>query len=261
MSHRIIISAEQYPSHPEFKVGASILLTEDDSHYLNNVLRVKLGSALTLVDPARSLVAQAQITSINKRVELCLISTESAKPLISPVAALLYPLTKGDTVDLVLEKGCELGVEHFILWQAERSVVRLDNERDQQKKIIRWEKIIRAASQQSEKTVPPGISFAPTLLGALTQLDNKAQSNTCIQCSLGSRVPALNEILVKGARYSIVVGPEGDFSPTEEDLLKQRAGLVQASLGPFRLRAETAAITAIALVCGISGFSEPPKSL
>ncbi len=258
MSHRIIISEDQYPSHPEFKVGASISLTEEDSHYLNNVLRVKIGSALTLIDPARSLLAQAQVASISKRVELTLLSTEKARSYLSPVTALLYPLTKGDTVELVLEKGCELGVEHFILWQAERSVVRLDNEHDQQKKLIRWEKILRAASQQSEKTVPPRVSFAPTLTNALTRLDNEAQSDTCIQCSLGAEIPALNDIILKGARYSIVVGPEGDFSPGEEDLLKQRTGILQASLGPFRLRAETAAITAVAMVCGVSGFSATP---
>jgi 16S rRNA (uracil1498-N3)-methyltransferase len=261
VSHRIIISPDQYPDQPPFVVGASISLTEDDSHYLNHVLRVKIGTSLTLIDPSRSLLGHAQVAQINKRVELTLISVEETHLLSSPVAALLYPLTKGDTVELVLEKGCELGVEHFILWQAERSVVRLENDRDQQKKLARWEKILRAAAQQSEKIAQPRISFSKTLADALSCMESNNKNSVCIQCALGTGIPSLAEILNKKQLYNIVVGPEGDFSPAENDLLKMRIDLQQASLGPYRLRAETAAITAVALVCGISGFSVQPKSL
>ncbi len=233
-------------------VGASLHLSPQDSHYIKDVLRLSPGDQLVLVNPNTTAEMLVKVTSLGAQISVETISLSYPPALQSPVAALIYPLTKGDTLEWVLEKGCELGVPHFMIWQSERSIVRLGDTRDREKKIERWSKILRAACQQSHKNSLPRLSLFESLPPLLNEHSGSADTN--LVCSLESNSLPISEHVSNRKRYTIAVGPEGDFSPNELSQLEQ-SGFLKSSLGPYRLRAETAAIAAVSMVVGICGFS------
>lgn len=254
MTTRLLI--EELPVLNE-TVGAVFALSKEDSHYIAHVLRLGPGDQLVVVHPASNTELLVRIARSSTAMEVEILSISQALPSNSAVKALIYPLTKGSTLELVLEKGCELGVPHFMIWQAERSVVRLGDQGEREKKIERWRKILRASAQQSQKSRLPGISLFSSLdelISALLLEQNKPE--VLLTCSLESNALPIAERALAGKSHGIAVGPEGDFSPRETELLEQ-SGFLKTSLGPYRLRAETAAIAATAMIAGICGFSTP----
>lgn len=260
MTTRLIMTRAVDTAGFKEEPGVRFALTEADSHYLSHVLRLGAGDRATVVNPGSGNELLVALVEGGRELTVEILKVTAASNPASPVSALLYPLTKGSTLDLVLEKGCELGVSHFILWQAERSVVRLSDARDRQKKLERWEKILRAASQQSRKVQVPAISLHMNLELALEERQTAPlKSAIPLVCSLAAQALPIREHVIPGGNYILAVGPEGDFSEGEEKLFR-RHGFQDISLGPWRLRAETAAIAAIAMTAGLAGFPTPAKT-
>lgn len=238
-----------------------ITLSEPDSHYVRDVLRLTAASTLTLCTAHHSDVFTGEVIQLLPRVTVRLLSVSGAGERRNPVATLLFALTKGTKSDIVLEKACEMGVKSFIFWQAERSVVRIDSLKDRDKKVDRWDRLARAACQQSLQTSLPAVSLAHSLSEALQMLARQSLAgDTRVLCSLGAEARPLNRVLTRSSPAShIVIGPEGDFSDKELQQLHE-AQFSPYSLGPYRLRSETAALTAIAMIQGIVGFDSPGQS-
>ena len=240
-----------------------IELSQENTHYLRDVLRLKDGDHLELGDPDSGAIFSAVILSTTSAVTVLIKEALPDTQLLQRPIVLLFALCKGQKNELVCDWATELGCSSIIFWQAERSVVRLKDERELSAKAARLTKIAQAAAQQSKQSRPPQIHVVRSLsaaaaLNAATEISAAAQtlqSNSVglkLYCSLSpdaAPIHALLSTLNNSVATAIVIGPEGDLSPDEETLLKS-SGWLPVSLGKSTLRSELAALTAIVAVRG-----------
>ena len=208
-------------------------------HYLRDVLRLRRGARIEVFDgEGRSLVA-----------ELATIGAAGAELVLREAAAkirestleltLAVAVAKAAKLDWVVEKATELGVTRIVPFASERAVAALERGGS---RIDRWRRIAAAAAAQSGRIRCPEILAARSF----AQLMSLAASHDRALLFSTTGGDALAD--ARGAVGSIVVatGPEGGFSATEVAQARQ-AGFSVATLGPRVLRAETAAIVAVAL--------------
>ncbi|GAB4387477.1 MAG: 16S rRNA (uracil(1498)-N(3))-methyltransferase [Thermodesulfovibrionales bacterium] len=219
--------------------GESARLDGEEARYLASVLRLAEGDEVALFDSAGGR-GKASISEIGKR-SVVLRVTEALAPEPEPPGGivLIQGILKGQKMDLVVQKATELGVRRIVPVVTERSQVR------ETRKGQRWRKVALEAARQSGRAAVPEVRDPVALeefLGASSPLRG------LIFWEEGG-LP-LREAF-EGARGEGVVhaaiGPEGGFSRGEVELARER-GLVVATLGSRILRAETAAIAAVALV-------------
>jgi 16S rRNA (uracil1498-N3)-methyltransferase len=263
-------------------------LPEDVKHYLFSVLRIREGDEIIVGErkyysanvPTEqsdspddsSSSSSGGATGTAPRVyktrattvqTLTIVSEIDAKEPSHAVICVAPALAKGDTNDIIIEKSIELGISHIAIWQSKRSIPLLRNQTDVDRKLQRWRKIAAAAAQQSGRARVPDISFlssAAHLLRHLCESTNE-ENHSLLLCSLSQQAVPLRKLSEKLGPlhepppcFSVIVGPEGDFSPEEEELfLKGKAFAI--SLGQRRLKVDTAAITAVAMLDVL--FSEP----
>ena len=140
-------------------------------------------------------------------------------------------------MDLVLQKATELGVTKIIPVIMERSIVKIDDSKEV-KKIDRWSKICKEASEQSKRNSIPVISNIMTLKELVKEEGIK------IVCSTIEKENNLKKFLTEHKNYDkiiIVVGPEGGISSKEEEYLVSE-GFTRVSLGKRIMRVETVPI-------------------
>lgn len=146
---------------------------------------------------------------------------------------LAQALPKGDRLDTILRMGTELGVSRFLLFPAERSVVRWDATKIQEKS-RRLHAIIREAAEQCFRSILPTLEFAPSLKEVL-----KAHPDAQI---LSESESAPGRLQRNNAESVLVIGPEGGWAPRELEQIGDRG----ITLGPLVLRTDTAGIAAAA---------------
>ena len=151
-------------------------------------------------------------------------------------------LVQEQKFDLILQKLTELGVTSIIPIKTERSIVKIDQNK-QEKKKIRWETICKEASEQSHRTTIP-IIYTPMTLKEL--LENKKELN--LICSLNDKTKPLQEYLTSEVKEILfVIGPEGGFTTKEEEFLIAN-NFKPTTLGKRVLRVETAAIYVASII-------------
>lgn len=216
-------------------------LTPEARHYLVEVLRLGPGARVEVFDGAGG--------RYEGRLEEGLASLSLGPREVScpPAAeiALLLALAKGEKVDLVVQKATELGVARILPFPAARSVVRLEGPRGEDR-ARRWRRIAEEAARQCGRTDVPAVAAPQPLAAALTALP--AGTLTFVLHPAGAPLPHAQEgRAASRPRLAAVVGPEGGL--TEDELATCRAaGGMLATLGPRVLRAETAAIVAVAIL-------------
>jgi 16S rRNA (uracil1498-N3)-methyltransferase len=225
----------------EVRRGEAELAGEEAEH-LTRVLRVEAGQRYEICDGARLYLGE--IVEARKRTVRFRVVEELAVPEPAMRITLLASLIKFDRFEWMVEKATELGVETIIPVQAERSDKGLELAAG--KRVERWSKIARAAAQQSRRVRPPEI-LAPVSVRDATQT---AGRNRFYLEETPGCPPLLGAVLAAQDRdaFAILVGPEGGWTDRERSLVVG-AGWAAVSLGPQILRAETAAIAAVA-VCG-----------
>jgi 16S rRNA (uracil1498-N3)-methyltransferase len=203
--------------------------------YLAEVLRLSPGARIEVFD-GRGGRYDAIVEAGFEAVRL------GARQDASPAAveiALLPALAKGEKMDLVVQKATELGVARLLPFAAERSVVRLEGAKGEER-AARWRRIAEEAARQCGRADVPEVRPPAPLAQALADL---APGTRAIVFQRGAGR------LSDGAAPALaaVVGPEGGLTDGELRAC-EAAGAERASLGPRTLRAETAAIVAVALL-------------
>lgn len=221
--------------------GEAVLEGEDAEH-LTRVLRVENGQRFEISDNHGVYLAQV-VEARRQRVRFAVVEPLPVTP--APVAITLYAaLIKFDRFEWMVEKATELGVDRITPVQTERSEPGL--ERAAGKRLARWRRIGKEASQQARRARLPEVSAVVALPEALAAeerwrfLLDEAEG----VAPLGSLLPAER---AGGDRVALLVGPEGGWTGRERERALQ-GGWRAASLAPEVLRAETAALTALALV-------------
>lgn len=219
-----------------FVVGEDLMLSPDQARQIATVLRLKPGALVTLlaagdeIDYRLDKVSPGSVegTVVQRRRS----QTEPRVPLI-----LALPLLRGEHSELVLESATQLGVSRFVPFVSARSVAR---ELNAQKR-ARWERIAREATETSRRARVPGI--AP--LTRWASLFDELEGDLIVAWEEETELRLSAAVPVGSDAVSLVIGPEGGLTAEEVDLARQ-AGAAIVSLGPRPLRAETAAIAAVA---------------
>jgi 16S rRNA (uracil1498-N3)-methyltransferase len=230
-----------------------VALSEADAHHARDVLRLAAGSPITVILRQSGQSFAAVIEELSPAVTARLTAPCESLAQASRVRRILFALCKGDRNDLVCEKATELGVGAVHLFQADRSVVRLDSPADIDKKRTRWVKIAEGAAKQCGRSSVPEVLVSRSLKEALAAEPMEANERLMF-CSLAADSKELRAVSHPAGFIHLCVGPEGDFSPAEESQLLAHGGEA-ITLGPTVLRSETAAIAAIAMAGGIWGYS------
>jgi len=215
-------------------------LGELDAHYLGNVLRLRVGDAVTAFD-GQGREWRAEIHSLKRRRGMLKL-IEPLTPLPeSPLAlTLVQALVKSEAMDSIVQKATELGVAVIRPVSTQWSVVRLDAAR-LHRKLDHWQRIARSACEQSGRHRPPLI-HPPAPLADVLALSAHCDLRILLD-------PAANEPPAwpsSASSITVIVGPEGGFGPADV-LLLEHAGCMHLRLGARVLRADTAAIAACAL--------------
>ena len=215
-------------------------LEGEEAEHLTRVLRVEIGQRFEISDGQRLYlgeVIEARKRSVRFRV---VESLEVEEPAVR--ITLLASLIKFERFEWMIEKATELGVTTIVPVQAERSESGL--EKAAAKRIERWSKIARAASQQSRRVHLPEIRQP-------LQLREAAQTETASRFYLEETpgCPMLLTVVPQpaGETIAVLVGPEGGWTDRERGHLVA-AGWTAASLGPQILRTETAALVVAAIL-------------
>ncbi|HSD20891.1 MAG TPA: 16S rRNA (uracil(1498)-N(3))-methyltransferase [Anaeromyxobacter sp.] len=220
--------------------GERALLTPEARHYLRDVLRLGPGAEVEVFDGRGS----AFSARVDAAFEALLLGAPRAGAGAAARAEvwLLAALAKGEKMDLVVQKATELGAAGIAPFAAERSVVRLEPDKGEER-ARRWRRIAEEASRQCGRADVPLVRAPAPLAAALGALPPGALA--LVFHPGGAPVLAL-EPVASGA-YAAIVGPEGGLTEAERAVCAT-AGAREAALGPRVLRAETAAIVAVALL-------------
>ena len=126
-------------------------LSKDDEHHVLHVMRMKIGDEIEVVDNQQLYLCRLDSTN---PLSISMVHEIASDVEIKEDVTLLFALTKGDKIDLVLQKATELGVKKVALIESERSIVRYDA-KDIEKKSARFRKIMKEASEQSHRLIVP----------------------------------------------------------------------------------------------------------
>lgn len=216
----------------------------DEAHHLTRVLRVERGQLYEVSNNEEAWLAEV-VEAHKARVVFALKERVEAKPVLPPLR-LYVALFKFDHLEWIVEKGTEMGAEsiHFVV--SERSEKGL--ERAAEKRIERWRKIAVEASQQSRRDRLPVLYEAVRLREAAGKVPGEGQAARLLLDEEGG-APLLSAMQAGGAAegVSLLLGPEGGWTEQERDWLVAK-GWSRVTLGATILRAETAAIAAVAVV-------------
>lgn len=217
-------------------------LAPGDAHHLGRVLRLRAGEAVGASDGRGRWRACAVAAAGAQGVRL-----EAAGPVVAeraphPPVTVGFSLVKGDRPELVVQKLTELGVDRILPLAAARSVVRWDPDRAA-RGVGRLRQVAREAAMQCRRPRLPEVAEVTTVAAAAAALGGSG--GLCHQD--GAERPSLR-------RPAVLVGPEGGWDEAE-----LACGLPTVGLGPTTLRAETAAIAAAVLLCGLRSSTVAEK--
>lgn len=225
-------------------------ISGDDYHHIVRVMRMKAGEEIICVSPqGRSAVCQiAEIT--DEMVMANVVKWEDGTKELPVHVVIASGLPKGDKLELIIQKGTELGAYEFVPFTASRSIVKWDSKKAA-KKVERWQKIAKEAAEQSHRSWVPKVkepvSFKELIKAGgeytykLVAYEEEAREGEASVLSL-----TLSK-LQEGDSLLIVFGPEGGLTSEEVSLLSGN-GFLACGLGPRILRTETAPLYALSAV-------------
>ena len=215
--------------------GHSFVLRDEDEYHIKKVMRMVDGDEVEVVYQEN--VYLCYIENVNKRLNVFIKEQLLSPNLNGPKIILIIPFLKEQKMDLIFQKGTELGVHEFIVVPTERSIVKVD-EKKESSKVERWSRICKEASEQSMRTTIPSVRVEKKREN-LEKLVGKK-----LLCSTQEKEKTIKNVLKNCDMYdtiNLMIGPEGGFS-SEEELYFEEKGFTKISLGTNIMRVETVPI-------------------
>lgn len=233
--------------------GALVALEPRAAQHATRVLRLAAGDPVTLFNGDGHDHGGRIETLRREQVSVRVTGVGPAEPAAPLAITLGLGISRGERMDLSLQKAVELGVAGIVPLQTGRGVVKLDQER-QDKRLGHWRGIVIAACEQSGRRRLPALAPPQALADWLAEgqpngllLDHRAAA------ALPDLFPDWREIPPPaGTPVTLLIGPEGGLTPTERDLARAQ-GFTGVRLGPRILRTETAPLAAIAVIQALWG--------
>ena len=216
-------------------------LSNEDSYHIIKVMRNKIGDKVEVVIDKKLYICE--ITNLNDPVTVKRLEEVECDSELPCYVTIAQSLVKEQKMDLILQKCCELGVSEIIPVNTARSIVKLDKKEN--KKALRWNKILKEASEQSKRVVIPTLNDIMDIKD-LTKLDYDIK----ILCTVNELSMSLKQVLNKdltNLKILFVIGPEGGFTDQEEKVLIDN-GFISTSFGTRVLRTETASLYALSII-------------
>lgn len=229
--------------------GGKAEVSGDDAHHLTRVLRVEPGQQYEIADSFRVYLASVEAVGKNL-VRFSVVEELDAGPSL-PEVTLYLSLIKFERFEWAVEKATELGVTRLTPVVAARSEQGLSQ--GAKKRVERWRRIAKEASEQSRRIRAPQISDAVSFAQALAD-----SSTHRLWLDENDRIHSLLTALTlqPGDSAALTIGPEGGWSEHEQKQFRD-SGWRGASLGHSILRAETAVCAALAVVAQLAMRPEP----
>ncbi|HRJ69644.1 MAG TPA: 16S rRNA (uracil(1498)-N(3))-methyltransferase [Beijerinckiaceae bacterium] len=237
-SHRLFVT---HPLTP----GASIALTREQANYLVSVLRLQEGDGLLIFNGSDGEWRARLHGGTRKAPLLECLGQVRPQPPAGDLWLVFAPL-KSARLDYMVQKAVEMGASRLVPVITRRTQVARVN-------LARMQANAMEAAEQCGILAVPEVAAESRLDQVLAQwpagrtlvfCDEDAESDDPLAALAG---------LGRDAPKALLIGPEGGFDPTERDLLSRVPGCVRLSLGPRILRADTAAVAALALVQAVAG--------
>ena len=223
--------------HPEnITENTTGLLSKEHTHYVANVMRLKRGSNLNFFNKDGEWLSEI-IFLDRDRIEVKFLNKVKESSKLSNIE-LAICLVKKSPMEIILQKATELGVSKIIPIVSERTEVKEIN-------FERANKIVVEATEQSNQLTPPQISEVTKLKDFLKNLDS---SSKLLFADVNSKDNLKSKVLEEAKTLSVLIGPEGDFSPSERELILANSHVVSFTISKNILRTDTAVISAISLI-------------
>ncbi|MGF1655442.1 MAG: 16S rRNA (uracil(1498)-N(3))-methyltransferase [Verrucomicrobiales bacterium] len=231
---------------PELLNDSPIELPEGEAHHARDVLRLQPGDRLLIFDgEGRELSATIDAVS-RSAVSVSLGPKAQQEPLPCQIT-LAQAIPKGKKMDWIIEKATELGAARVVPLISDRTIVRLDAEEAASKQ-AKWQQTSIEAAKQCGQSHLPEISAPMSVKQFFVELPRQ---DLRLLASLQPAAQHLKEVLcelpVLPKSVTVMIGPEGDFTPAEMAMARAE-GCVPLSLGPIILRSETAAIYTLSIL-------------
>jgi 16S rRNA (uracil1498-N3)-methyltransferase len=222
--------------------GTRVTLAGGAARHVTRVLRLRVGEALTLFNGSGGEYAASIEQSQGGRVAVA-IGEPRAIERESPLAlTLAQGVSRGERMDLVVQKATELGVSGVVPVLSERSVVRLTAQQAE-RRLNHWRAIAVAACEQSGRNRLPAIA-SPVPLKDFLRTNTDGSMRLLLSPAATATLADLPRLV---SAVTVLIGPEGGLAEAEQEAAVA-AGFRPVRLGPRVLRTETAAITALALL-------------
>ena len=213
-----------------------IVLNKTDTHYLKNVMRCKKNDQINLFNE-NDKEFYSKILEIKKYETILEIFELSTNTEIINDIFLIFSLVKKNKMDFIIQKATELGVRKIFPILTERSSIRDINP-------SRMVAIAKEASEQSNRISIPEISNLMTIQELLEQWDKKRSILYADEIlKINKNLTMINR--KNFVKSSLLIGPEGGFSPEENDMLKTYKYVFPISFGETILRSDTAAVVGL----------------
>ncbi|MFI3244009.1 MAG: RsmE family RNA methyltransferase [Akkermansia sp.] len=238
--HRCYLPTAQWEQESHWVEG-------DEAKHALKVMRMRVGDQCELFD-GKGVSALCRIEQVDGSSRMLLhveqLQAQDAFEAL-PDITLALAIPKGSNMDLIVQKAVEMGVRRIVPLLTERTIVRLKAKEGASKR-EKWQRTVLEACKQSGVSLLPVVE-EPVNLDAFL---GRAQGGIKACCAIVAHAKPMRELLEEqreagGRELTILIGPEGDFSPKEYALI-EAAGYGAMSLGPIILRVETAVFMAIA---------------
>ena len=227
------------------KVEDKIYIFGEDVNHIKNVLRYKINDELYVCDEDETRFF-CQIIEFEKDkivLQIQNVMEETTEPKIE--VDLYQGLPKSDKLEWIIQKGTEIGVKKFIPVITDRVIVKLD-EKNELKKLERWQKIAKEAATQSGRQMIPIIENTINLQNSIEKLSKYDIVIAPYECEFENSLwHTLKSLDADVRQIAVVIGPEGGFSEHDIEVLKTLKRVQMVSLGKRILRTETAGIVTV----------------
>jgi len=214
--------------------GDEAFFPQEESRHIGQVLRKQAGERVSFVDGKGSWY-EGEIEKMDRKGCIVRIVKKTAIPVSSfRLHLAIAPTKQPSRMEWLLEKVTEIGIDEISLLdcsRSERPKVRID----------RWERILQSAMKQSLRAWLPRLNDMIPLENFVQRVDLPGQ-RFIGWCEDDQKEHFKNNLL-PGKDVMVMIGPEGDFTPEEVNLAREN-GFLPISLGPSRLRTETAGLVA-----------------
>ena len=222
-----------------------IIDTEDVAH-ISRVLRLGIGDHVTVCD-SQGTDYETEIAEMEQKQIVCSITEKRASESEPNIKVTLFQgLPKASKMEYIIQKTTELGISEIVPVKLSRCVVKIDNKKDERKKLDRWQKISEAAAKQSGRGIVPQISEIMTLDEVIKRSKEFDLFFVPYECE---EQKTLKEVLLSRSdikTVGFIIGPEGGFDPAETEKLQEN-GIDTVTLGKRILRTETAGEAVLAM--------------